>query len=147
MTDFVIRPATAADSDVILRWRNIESDFRHYRSDGPVTAIEHAAWFSGRVASWGFWLAEQDSVPAGSVRVDVDGESGIVSIVVDPDHRGRGVGSRLLEWAAREARDQGLTRLVAEIHPANVASISLFERCGYGRTGGDGAFLRYEFTI
>jgi ribosomal protein S18 acetylase RimI-like enzyme len=53
-------------------------------------------------------------------------------LAVLPDHRGRGVGRRLLEEAERRARVRGSSKLTLEVHATNEAAIHLYRRFGFG---------------
>lgn len=54
-----------------------------------------------------------------------------ISIVVAPDARGRGVGSRFLHEVICFSRQQGYDKLLAEIRHENTASIRAFEKAGF----------------
>jgi GNAT superfamily N-acetyltransferase len=53
-----------------------------------------------------------------------------VAIAVWPEHRGRGIGGRLLAELAERARASGITRLSLAVERANPAA-RLYLRCGY----------------
>ncbi len=55
----------------------------------------------------------------------------VVGIGVATDFQGRGIGSRLLEALAVEARRSRLDQLTATVHPGNEPSRRLFLRSGY----------------
>jgi ribosomal protein S18 acetylase RimI-like enzyme len=50
-------------------------------------------------------------------------------------HRRRGIGSALLEEAARWARERGVTKLELHVFPHNEAALALYERFGFEREG------------
>ena len=52
-----------------------------------------------------------------------------------PDHRGRGLGRRLLEETLRTARDAGITRVELEVFASNTAAIKLYQRLGFVHEG------------
>jgi ribosomal-protein-alanine N-acetyltransferase len=54
----------------------------------------------------------------------------VVHLVVDPLHRGRGVGRALMDGMAARARTAGLRRWMLNVKPENVAARALYERCG-----------------
>ena len=58
-----------------------------------------------------------------------------VSVYVNRDVRGRGVGSLLLETLVTESEKSGIWTLQASIFPENLASISLHHSCGFGEVG------------
>lgn len=58
-----------------------------------------------------------------------------VSIYVDPEHVGRGVGRALLRELVEASERAGFWMLEAGIFPENVASIALHESCGFELVG------------
>jgi ribosomal protein S18 acetylase RimI-like enzyme len=58
----------------------------------------------------------------------------IESLAVLPEHRGRGLGTELLDRLERELRDQGVTDLAIGVLPGNDGALRLYERRGYKRT-------------
>jgi GNAT superfamily N-acetyltransferase len=53
-------------------------------------------------------------------------------IAVRPEHRRKGIGRRLMEWATGEAQAAGFARLSANVWADNEAARRLFERAGFG---------------
>ena len=47
------------------------------------------------------------------------------------EHRGRGIGRRLIERAIAAAWDQGLERIELEVLASNTPAISLYESVGF----------------
>lgn len=67
-------------------------------------------------------------------RLNEDGESGNeaeVAFNIADSHQGRGIGSVLLEHLAAAAREQGVTRFVAEVLPGNAKMLNVFAEAGY----------------
>ena len=137
-SEVVLRPATSADRALLLEWRNDQDVVRYSLSGRPVAAAEHANWLTARLAEPAprLWIAEEAGEPVGQVRVDLEDETGTVSISVAPAHRGRGVGSRML-WALviEMEADAAVRSLLALVHGENTASLRSFERAGFSDTG------------
>jgi len=55
-------------------------------------------------------------------------------VVVDPAHRGTGVGRRLLDAALAWLKERGVPRVVLDTAFPNVAAQRLFEKAGFRRT-------------
>ncbi|MDB4873896.1 MAG: acetyltransferase [Gemmatimonadetes bacterium] len=63
------------------------------------------------------------------------GPAGVLyDIVVDPAHRGHGVGRRLLDAALRALHAQGTPRVVLSTAEQNETAQRLFARAGFRRT-------------
>jgi ribosomal protein S18 acetylase RimI-like enzyme len=63
------------------------------------------------------------------------GPAGLLhDILVDPDHRGRGVGSRLLDETLSTLRSKGARQIVLSTAERNESAQRLFARIGFRRT-------------
>jgi L-amino acid N-acyltransferase YncA len=54
-----------------------------------------------------------------------------VSIYVDPDFRGKGVGDKLMDALIEESENNGIWTLQAGIFPENIASVKLHRKHGF----------------
>src|SRR3954452_962619 len=81
-------------------------------------------------------------------RLGPDSPDAEVSLVVEDAHQGRGIGSVLLEHLADAARENGITRFVAEVLPENGGMLRVFSDFGYliQRRYADGV-VHLEFPI
>lgn len=68
-------------------------------------------------------------------------EEELLLIAVDPYHRGKGVGSALLERFVRDARQRGVQRLFLEMREGNPAE-RLYRRHGFVSVGRRPAYYR-----
>jgi acyl-CoA synthetase (NDP forming)/GNAT superfamily N-acetyltransferase len=64
-------------------------------------------------------------------RLGPDSPDAEVAFVVEDAHQGRGIGSVLLEHLAEAARENGITRFVAEVLPENGGMLRVFSDFGY----------------
>ena len=64
-------------------------------------------------------------------RLGPDSPDAEVAFVVEDAHQGRGIGSVLLEHLAAAARENGITRFVAEVLPQNGGMLRVFSDFGY----------------
>jgi GNAT superfamily N-acetyltransferase len=143
-----IRELTAADVPFLRRmlcdalfW---SSRRRRLRWLGPlvlrlqVVAIYHRGW--GREGDTGF-VAEAGGRPLGAVwyRFFTEEEHGDgyvdpatpeLAIAVVRDHRGRGIGERLMETIHERAREDGVRRIALSVDAGNPAR-RLYARLGY----------------
>ncbi|MCA2981643.1 MAG: pseudaminic acid synthase [Myxococcaceae bacterium] len=149
-----LRPATAADSAVLLAWRNDADTRAQSRRTGVVERSEHEAWLDQTLSSQNrrLFIAESGGVAVGQVRLDRNGPSTAeVSFTVAPEARGRGLAAALLKAAEGPAREWGTRTLLAEIRTNNERSIRAFKRVGYygfvERARAEGSFIDCERRI
>ena len=62
-------------------------------------------------------------------------EAQIFDIAVAPEQRGKGIARQLMDHTAAVALEKGAELLVLEVHSSNISAITLYERCGFVRTG------------
>jgi RimJ/RimL family protein N-acetyltransferase len=134
-----LRPAEPGDADRLLAWRNDPQTRAFAFNSGEVSLEEHTSWLRSRLADPDcvLWVAEDDGVPVGQVRLDREGDAAEVSITVAPEARGRGLAAAILDAAVDAARGHDVARLLARILPGNVASERAFARAGFAVTGRD----------
>lgn len=76
------------------------------------------------------WLAWQDGVAVGTVRLRAGGHIGRMAVL--GEHRGRGIGARLLAAAIERARQDGLAEVY--LH-AQVHALEFYARAGFVAEG------------
>lgn len=137
-----IRPARLDDSDEIFAWRNDSETIQMSISRSSVTLSNHRAWFSASLSSERTHhlvgeltgnLGVKEKI--GVCRFDInDDGTWVVSINLNPVHRGKGFSRALLNHAidklgAMEA--DKVLELRAIIRQENVKSIALFTGCRF----------------
>lgn len=91
------------------------------------TTVVEAA---GTPVGYGMWAA-------------LDGVATVVTLHVAPTQRRHGLGRRLLEAVADDARRNGHDVLALGVHPANPAR-HLYESAGFMPAGADGDYLLFR---
>lgn len=122
----VIRPARRGDLDAIdrLEGASFAADRFPRRSFARLLVSRSAE----------FLLAESDGAPAGYVLLlyrKGAKAARLYSLATAPDARGRGVGAKLVQAAARRAIRRGCDRLRLEARRSNAAAIRVYERAGF----------------
>jgi RimJ/RimL family protein N-acetyltransferase len=138
-----LRPATAADCDLIWAQRNEETARAASVSTDPIPLSDHRSWYARALTDPCIVLLVPEDVASGTplghirlTRASPDADCATISIVVDLAARGRGVGLAMLRattaWACHQ---DGLHAILALIRPDNAASVLAFERAGYRHLG------------
>jgi len=151
MKQCVIRPATRDDLPTIGRLGallvRLHHEFDPQRFMAASTQTEHGyGSFLGTQLSDPdviVLVAERDGEVVGYTYAGVEGvdymslrgPAGVLyDIVVDPAHRGHGIGRLLLEATVAALREKGSPRVVLSTAQQNEAAQHLFEHAGFRRT-------------
>ena len=64
-------------------------------------------------------------------RLEIPGSYYISAMAVTPEHRGKGLGKRMLEIAREQARDRGCRQVSLLVFEQNEGAVELYERHGF----------------
>jgi phosphinothricin acetyltransferase len=143
-----IRGATAADAGAICRIYNqgIEDRVATLETEQR-TPEERAEWLGARDARHPVLVAEEGEAPAGAGRVVGWASLNVfnarraydhvadLSLYVEREWRGRGVGRQLLEALIARARELGYHKLVLAAFPWNEGGMRAYRRAGFREVG------------
>ena len=127
MGDMKIRPATIADADILLAWRNDETTRLQSHNQHAVERDSHIRWLESVLSNPDrhLFVAEIDGRLAATFRADNDGDTFELSWTVAPWCRGRGIGRALVKLAVAM-----FPNCRAEIKEGNTASERIAISCG-----------------
>ncbi len=135
---FAARPATPEDARFVWTVNNHPTARAQSLSTGDIPWETHLPWFQARLArpDCVFLIGLSNDEPIGVARFDVAGDEAVISLAVSADHRGKGLGRRLI----RSITDLALARAgvrvaVALTRPTNAASRRAFAQNGYRDVG------------
>lgn len=143
--DITLREVVFSDRDLLFSWCNDPLCRRNSLNSAQISYEEHCRWFSGKLASQDcqMYILMEGEEAAGQVRLDMEGETGTVSYFIDADHRGRGLGKRMLRML-EEDLPQRVQRLYAVVKEENIASQRCFEGLGYRKETGAGVYQYHK---
>lgn len=118
-----------------------------------LVALEAASfpdpWSARMLASaledpWSLVLAAEDGgrVAGYAILRRAADEAELLSVAVDPEARGRGLGRRLVEDGLERVREEGARTCYLEVRPANEPARSLYRSLGFRRIGRRRAYYR-----
>lgn len=137
MTDppLSLRPAAADDCELVWQWANDPETRANSIRVERISWQEHVAWYDRMLAASDreLLIGERQGVSVGNLRLDwLDTSTVEVSITVAPDHRGSGVGRRLLQAVLDRLGVQSPgTTVVALVRRHNEPSLRLFRTLGF----------------
>ena len=139
-----LRKATIDDAMDILAWRNDPQTRAASFNKEEIDPYSHIKWFRGKLADENceLFILTDGEKKLGHIRVDINDNTGTISYMINPTHRGKGYGTemiRLLDAAV----DKRVSVLSALVEKDNAASQKCFERNGYERRE-EGDTIRYS---
>lgn len=142
MSDPRVRPATAADADAICRIYNqgIEDRVATLETERR-TPQERRQWLAARSPRHPVIVAEAGGQVAGWASLNVFNAREAyrfvadISVYVDRDWRGKGVGSALMPRLVELGRDHGFHKLVLSAFPTNAGGMALYSKHGFLTVG------------
>ena len=141
------RSVSAADSQIMMRWRNDPKVFAMQVTDRPLSVTEHESWFSQRLKvleSLPFIAYEIQREVLGFARVEESHSRVLyVSIIVSPERRGKGYGLLILQEFMNllQVRFPNHT-FEAIIHSQNIPSQKIFLKVGFIEKESDGGTFK-----
>jgi RimJ/RimL family protein N-acetyltransferase len=135
--ELAVRRAVADDVDAMLDlYESVAAEGRYIGRELPIDRDSlRPVWVESVGDSNGAWfVAEVDGEIVGSASIQGLGVAHL-GMQVARSHRGRGIGSSLLEASIGWARKAGAHKVALEVWPHNEAAITLYEKFGFEREG------------
>jgi UDP-2,4-diacetamido-2,4,6-trideoxy-beta-L-altropyranose hydrolase len=134
-TEIRLRPATAADCELLYAWQSEPGARRYMRNAGTPAPDEHRDWLARRLRDPDCLLniIMRSETPVGSLRLDqLEPAAFEISIVIGSAFQGQGLGRSALALARRLVPK---AELRAEVMEGNAPSEALFTAAGFTPRG------------
>lgn len=129
-----LRRAELSDAERLLAWRNDPTAREASFAQAPIEPAVHRAWLEERLAdpAHHVFVGDVGGTSIGVVRFAVDQDVATISVVLAPEARGRGLGTRLVSLGCtRLRRASTVAHVDASIRVGNGASASAFAQAGF----------------
>jgi len=129
-----VRLAMDVDCELIWRWANDPMARAQSFCTDQILWPTHVRWFERLMSNPDRvqYIAEFDGLPVAQIRFESEDDHAVVSVSVDHQFRGKGIGRRVLSEAISAfVTTRGVSELIAYIRPGNYASIKLFAGLGF----------------
>ena len=148
--DYTVRPMETDDWGEVVEifYQGIQSNNATFNNSCP----SYDEWDKAHVKQCRF-VAEADCEVVGWVALSPYSSrecyKGVasLSIYIDTNHRGKGVGTLLLNKLLEESEKAGFWTIQARIFETNAASIALHEKCGFRKIGFEERIAKDRFGM
>ncbi len=157
MERIFLRKATLEDAELLFSWANDMDVRRNAFQQQDIMWEEHAAWMHKKLGDENchIYIARIDMThvsdelegaerihifdspptvaserPIGQVRLDVKDGRAEIDYSIDVQYRGKGYGTVMLNQVM-QLPGLGVRTFVAKVKPGNLASVRVFEKCGF----------------
>jgi GNAT superfamily N-acetyltransferase len=134
MTEPTYRQATIHDAEAIAQIiAAVLKEPNPVGFDGPMTADQVRTWLTRLGGEGGIFLCSFDGAPAGFSAIDFDThqpDTAVLGVWLLTEHRRKGVGTALAEYALGFARDKGYRRIRGRLPAGNVSALSFLSSIG-----------------
>ncbi len=149
MTDFEYQIRVGKLEDALKIWqiRNSFLSRQNSNEQQEIRIQNHRFWFKNKYFTGKknkLLVITVNSGVVGYLRFDLNKDTYVIAIALDPDYRGQGLGFALLKEGLMQA-DTSIP-LNAQIKKNNLPSIKLFQKCGFKILNEDveNYYLKYE---
>jgi GNAT superfamily N-acetyltransferase len=134
MTEPTYRQATIHDADAIAEIiAAVVQEPNPVGFEGPMSANDVRTWLTRLGGEGGIFLCEIDGQPIGFSALDFDThqpDTGVLGVWLRPEHRRKGLGTALAEYALGFARDKGYRRIRGRLPQQNEVALSFLSGIG-----------------
>lgn len=145
-----LRDINKSDCKFLYGWRNHPIARAASIITEEIPYEDHVKWFEGSMKNpkRKIYIAiDDEGNRIGQIRFDEEDSDAIVSVTVDPEKYGKGIGTKIIEEGTKKYLCEHPTKKIkAEVKKDNPASVRAFEKAGYklAKKGQDD-LLEYEF--
>lgn len=145
-----LKEASKEDLELTYKWVNNSDIRKHSFNKNYVSFENHQKWFLEKINSKQvkYFIITYNEENVGSIRVDFKDKKGVISYLIDPNFHGKGLGYISLNALEDKLREQGSSlTLEGEVFSSNLASIKIFEKCGYNKISLNDNVIRFSKDI
>lgn len=134
----------------MFNWANDTEVRKNSFNNNKILYEDHIKWFNNKINSDKciIFIVQFKYTPVGQVRIDIEGETGLISYSIDKSYRGKGLAIVMLSLLEDEIKKNGIYiyKLIGFVKFENIASQKVFENLKYNKII-QSEFLEYEKTI
>lgn len=134
----------------MFNWANDAEVRKNSFTNNKILYEDHIKWFNNKINSDKciIFIVQFKYTPVGQVRIDIEGETGVISYSIDKSYRGKGLAIVMLSLLEDEIKKNGIyiDKLIGFVKFENIASQKVFENLKYNKII-QSEFLEYEKSI
>ena len=149
--EFIIRLADESDIEKVFNLSNDDVVRANSINKNKIEWEDHVNWFNQRIKNTDepFYVAQTpDGDFAAQIRFNKEDEGFVISVSIDKNFRGKGLGAKIIEAATKKLNNYPV---IAYVKTDNIPSQKSFIKAGYKPDGqkniGNEIYLKYTFML
>ena len=136
-SNLMLREARLSDMNLFFKWINESESRNNALNPKNITYEEHVSWFTQKLSNKEstLWVFEQNGVPCGQVRFDINilEREAVISYFIAPDYRRKGLGLILLKMGIEKfiSENKEITSIKGFVKKTNIASCNIFNKMNF----------------
>lgn len=130
-----LKKVEISECDNLFKWRNHPDVRKHSFNTKVISWQEHKEWFYSKIKdpNTKIYVATLGKDKIGVIRFEIEDDSAKVSVNLNPDFLGKGLGSKIIKLGTKKFLQEAKVRkgIAAEIKEDNIASKKVFSKAGY----------------
>lgn len=130
-----LRFAELEDIEDLYKWRNDEETRKYSFNVDPITYEEHKDWFLNSLSNPKrkiYIIFDKNNKKLGQIRFDKEKDWAEVDITINPEYRGKGIGSLALRKSSQlYINNFKVEQLIAKVKKDNIASLKAFKNANF----------------
>ena len=146
-----LKKVKPTDVDLLYQWANDSEVRRNVFHTEPILYENHVKWFANMIADDSVYqyILYQGESPIGQIRLNVEGDEALIDYSISAEHRGKGLGSKLLQLVKEQIvadKISSVIKMIGQVKYENHASARVFEKCGFSKRELT-EYIQYEFLL
>jgi len=121
--------------DLLFKWANEPLVRQNSFNTALIKYEDHQKWFNSKLNSDDcfLYILTVNNIPVGQIRIEVEGDIGIINYSISNEHRKKGYGTSLLKMIIDRIKEDGINigKLVGRVKHTNLASVKTFLDADY----------------
>ncbi len=126
-----LKQATLSDAQLLLTWANDSTVRAQSYSTDAISYEDHIRWLTKKLSNGKsfIYIASYQEQNIGMIRFDVDSECAMLSYLIDPSFRGKGLGKQIVSQGIKQliAQTDFKGSILAHVKQNNIASAKIFD--------------------
>lgn len=132
---FHLRKASYDDCNRLFDWANDELVRKNSFNTGAIIYEDHKKWFENKIDNINsiIFIAMINDILIGQIRIDIDGDIGIIDYSIDYKYRGKGLGTQVLETIKEVVKSdyKHIKKLLGKVKHDNYSSQRAFRNAEF----------------